>query len=72
MISTGSVGRIIGSCLLAGVLTACSGNLTDRTASLEGYTPEHIFERGEYELADGRSEDAATFSSKTPAFGGQT
>lgn len=61
MISTGSVGRIIGSCLLAGVLTACSGNLTDRTASLEGYTPEHIFERGEYELADGRSEDAAYY-----------
>ncbi|MEP4703189.1 MAG: outer membrane protein assembly factor BamD, partial [Parasphingorhabdus sp.] len=61
MIGRGSVAKFIATGLVAATLSACSGNLTDRSASLEGYTAEHIFERGEYELANGRSEDAAYY-----------
>ncbi|WP_146343888.1 outer membrane protein assembly factor BamD [Phaeobacter marinintestinus] len=61
MIGRRSVAKIIATCLVAATLSACNGNLTDRTASLEGYTPEHIFQRGEYELANGRAEDAAYY-----------
>lgn len=61
MIGRKSVGKFIGICLVAASLSACSDNITDRSESLEGYTPEHIFERGEYELSQGRSDDAAYY-----------
>ena len=61
MIGGKSWARCIGTVLLLSVLAACSGNRTDRTVSLEGYTPEQIFERGEYELSRSREDDAAYF-----------
>lgn len=64
MIGSRSVAKIFGACVVATALSACSGNLTDRTASLEGYTPEHIFERGEYELSEGKTENAAYYFSE--------
>ncbi|MCV2888802.1 outer membrane protein assembly factor BamD [Ruegeria aquimaris] len=60
--------RIFGALLLATVLTACSGGgfrpAADRTQNLETYTPEQIFERGEYELSQKRTDDAAFYFSE--------
>lgn len=65
MIGTRSVAKLVGICLVAAALSACNNqNLTDRTKSLEGYTPEHIFERGEYELTQDRTGDAAYYFSE--------
>ncbi|MBE1282664.1 MAG: outer membrane protein assembly factor BamD [Rhodobacteraceae bacterium] len=63
MIGIRSGARAIGAVLLAASLAACSGGSgsTDRTQSLEAYTPEQIFERGEFELARGRTDDAAYY-----------
>lgn len=51
-------------------LVSCSGGglfggpSANRDVSLEGYTPEQIFERGEYDLTRGREEDAAFYFSE--------
>jgi len=56
----------IGAMILTLVLAACSGNgaLVDKTESLEPYSPEQIFERGEYELAEDRTANAAYYFSE--------
>lgn len=46
------------------LLAACSGSRTDRSQSLEGFTPDQIFERGEFELARSREDDAAYYFSE--------
>ena len=55
---------------LVATLAACGGNglfggpSVDREQSLEPFTPQQIFERGEYELNRGRTDDAAWFFSE--------
>jgi outer membrane protein assembly factor BamD len=57
--------RVIGTVLLVAFLAACSGSgRADRSESLEGYTPEQIYERGEYDLAQGNEDDAAWYFSE--------
>ena len=59
--------KLIGAVLLVAVVSACSGGLgapSDRSESLEGYTPEQIYERGEFELARKRADDAAYYFSE--------
>jgi outer membrane protein assembly factor BamD len=57
--------RVIGTVLLLSVLTACSGRFgADRTQPLDGFTPEQIYERGEFELAESRQDDAAYYFSE--------
>ena len=71
MVGTKAAVRFAGAILLAAVLTACGdggglfGNRgADRTQNLEGFTPEQIFTRGEFELSQNRSDDAAWFFSE--------
>ena len=45
-------------------VAACGGGPTDRDQSLEAFTPEQIFERGEFELERGRTDDAAWYFSE--------
>ncbi len=54
----------IGALLLTLTLAACGGNSGVRDEALEVFTPEQIFERGEFELARGREEDAAYYFSE--------
>ncbi|MEY8841253.1 outer membrane protein assembly factor BamD, partial [Cribrihabitans sp. XS_ASV171] len=60
--------RRIGAILLVLTLAACNGGVfrtaADRTENLEGYSAEQIFERGEYELAQNRADDAAWYFSE--------
>ena len=63
--------RLAGVILLAATLTACgnAGGLfgnkgADRSQNLEGYTPEQIFTRGEFELSQNRPDDAAWYFSE--------
>ncbi|WP_170478864.1 outer membrane protein assembly factor BamD [Ruegeria arenilitoris] len=63
--------RFAGAILLAATLTACgdSGGIfgkkgADRSQNLEGFTPEQIYTRGEYELSQNRSDDAAWYFSE--------
>ncbi len=65
--------RLVGVGLLAAALAGCSGGggdglfggaAADRTESLEAFTPEQIFQRGEFELDRGRTDDAAYFFSE--------
>ncbi|MEO9782439.1 MAG: outer membrane protein assembly factor BamD [Sedimentitalea sp.] len=57
--------KVIGTVLLVAFLASCSGSSrADRTESLEGYTPEQIFERGEFDLARDRTDDAAWYFSE--------
>lgn len=57
--------KVIGTVLLVAFLASCSGSQrADRTESLEGYTPEQIFERGEFDLARERTDDAAWYFSE--------
>lgn len=59
------VSRLLILIALGVTLAACSGTgAVDRDQSLDGYTPEQIFERAEYELNRGRTEDAAWFFSE--------
>lgn len=57
----------IGAMLLTAALSACGGGggtLADRSEALEVFTPEQIFQRGEHELARGRTDDAAYYFSE--------
>ncbi len=58
---------LIGAMFLTLVLAACSGGsgpTADREEKLEVYSPEQIFERGEFELARNRTDDAAYYFSE--------
>ena len=58
----------IGAMLLTLVLTACGGlgggAKANRDESLEAFTPEQIFQRGEFDLARNRTDDAAYYFSE--------
>ncbi len=56
--------RTLGALILAGTLAACSDIEADRDENLEVFTPEQIFERGEYELARNRPDDSAYYFSE--------
>ncbi len=64
MVGTKAAVRFAGAILLTAVLTACGGKGADRNQNLEGFTPEQIFTRGEYELSQNRSDDAAWYFSE--------
>ena len=63
--------RLLAVGALTATLSACGGNgvlfggpAFDREQSLEAFTPQQIFERGEFELERGRTDDAAWFFSE--------
>ncbi len=58
--------RTIGAVLLVAMLASCSGGgpAANRDEQLQDYPPEQIFERGEYELARNRTDDAAYYFSE--------
>lgn len=64
----GKVGpKVVGALLLTAFLVGCGSGgrgAADQGLNLEGYTPEQIFERGEFELAQTRTEDAAWYFSE--------
>ncbi|MFD0911435.1 outer membrane protein assembly factor BamD [Ruegeria arenilitoris] len=71
MVGTKAAVRLAGAILLAATLTACgdAGGLfgnkgADKSQNLEGFTPEQIYTRGEYELAQNRPADAAWYFSE--------
>jgi len=71
MVGSKAAFRLAGAILLAATLTACgnAGGLfgnkgADRSQNLEGFTPEQIYTRGEYELAQSRPDDAAWYFSE--------
>ncbi|MFC3117504.1 outer membrane protein assembly factor BamD [Jhaorihella thermophila] len=68
MIGGRAMGRVFGAVLLAVFLAGCSGigggPAADRSVRLDGYTPEQIYQRAEYELNRGRTNDAAYFFSE--------
>ncbi|TNF63973.1 MAG: outer membrane protein assembly factor BamD [Rhodobacteraceae bacterium] len=67
-----SVIRLAGVAVLSLALAGCGGGTgglfggpaADRTESLEAFTPEQIFERAEFELERGRTDDAAYYFSE--------
>ncbi|MDW3184545.1 MULTISPECIES: outer membrane protein assembly factor BamD [unclassified Roseobacter] len=70
MSKLGSRKRVITALLMAATLAACGGGNAGRTGGnffnpeeipLETYSPEQIFERGEFELNRSRPEDAAFY-----------
>jgi outer membrane protein assembly factor BamD len=69
MIGNWSGAKTISAVLVAAMLAGCGGNsysarLSSRTGSLEEFTPEQIFERGEFELAEGNESDAVFYFSE--------
>jgi outer membrane protein assembly factor BamD len=68
MIGGRSVARWLSIVFAAVMLASCSGigggGAADRSERLDGYTPEQIFERAEYELNRGRTDDAAYYFSE--------
>lgn len=63
-IKTGA--KFIGAALLMAALSGCGGDggASEQSVPLETYTPQQIFERGEYELAQNRNKDAAFYFSE--------
>ncbi len=62
----GGIGAALLIAILPVFLAACSGknsNVT-RELNLETFTPDQIYERGEYELARGKSDEAAYYFSE--------
>ena len=66
MISFKAGAKYVSVALLVAALSGCGGDGGGRQGSvpLEDYTPEQIFERGEFELARNRSKDAAFYFSE--------
>lgn len=66
MIGIRAGARAFGAVLLLTVMVGCGGGgrQGDRSENLEIYAPEQIFQRGEFELARNRTEDAAYFFSE--------
>lgn len=66
MIGIRAGARTIGAVLLLTILVSCSGKGRegDRSTNLEAFTPEQIFQRGEFELARDRTLDAAYYFSE--------
>jgi outer membrane protein assembly factor BamD len=58
--------KFIGAALLMAALSGCGGDggASEQAVPLETYTPQQIFERGEFELARNRTEDAAYYFSE--------
>ncbi len=59
--------RILGALLLIGVLAACGGKNSpsaDREFALNAFSPEQIFERGEFEMSRNKYDDAAYYFSE--------
>lgn len=68
MTGGGSRKKVIGAVLLTVFLSACGGEgltlLRNDKIPLENYTPEQIYERGEYELSRNRGDQAAFYFSE--------
>ncbi|MCD9146369.1 outer membrane protein assembly factor BamD [Pseudophaeobacter flagellatus] len=66
MIGIKAGAKIIGAALLMAALSGCGGDggASEQAVPLETYTPQQIFERGEFELARNRTEDAAYYFSE--------
>ena len=68
MIGGRSVARWLGTVFVAMFLASCTsfggGPAADKSVRLDGYTPEQIYERAEYELNRGRTNDAAYYFSE--------
>ncbi|GHG95696.1 outer membrane protein assembly factor BamD [Pseudodonghicola xiamenensis] len=56
--------RTIGAFILMALLAACGTGPVDKSQKLDGYTPEQIFQRGEFELSRKRPSDAAYYFSE--------
>lgn len=58
--------RAVGALLVLIMLAACNGNSAKgaRSVDLEGFPPEQIYERGEFELTRNRADDAAYYFSE--------
>jgi len=56
--------RVIGAFILMVVLAACGGSPVDKSQNLEGFTPEQIYDRGEFELSRGQTDNAAWYFSE--------
>ena len=50
--------QVVGACILALTLAACGGN---SEPALEEFTAQEIYTRGEYELENGKADQAATY-----------
>ncbi|WP_293572619.1 outer membrane protein assembly factor BamD [Phaeobacter sp.] len=63
MIGTGAAAKTIGAVLLIATLSGCGGDggAAQNTQPLEGFTPEQIYERGEFEMERNRTKDAAFY-----------
>ncbi|WP_417679189.1 outer membrane protein assembly factor BamD [Pseudodonghicola sp.] len=64
MIGGRSGAKTVGAFILMALLAACGTGPVDRSQKLDGYTPEQIFQRGEFELERKRPADAAYFFSE--------
>ena len=56
--------RVIGAVILMAFLAACGNSPVDKSQNLEGFTPEQIYGRGEFELGRGQTENAAWYFSE--------
>ncbi|MFT6458712.1 outer membrane protein assembly factor BamD [Pseudophaeobacter arcticus] len=66
MIGIKAGAKFVSAALLMAVLSGCGGDggAADQSVPLESYTPQQIFERGEFELARSRAKDAAFYFSE--------
>ncbi len=66
MIGIRAGAKWIGAVLLMAALSGCGGDggAAESAGSLEAYTPDQIYERGEFELGRNRSKDAAFYFSE--------
>ncbi|KPD12807.1 outer membrane protein assembly factor BamD [Phaeobacter sp. 11ANDIMAR09] len=66
MIGIKAGAKFISAALLMAALSGCGGDggAAEQTVPLESFTPQQIFERGEFELARSRTKDAAFYFSE--------
>lgn len=67
MIGIKAGAKFVSAALLMAALSGCGGGdggASDQGVPLESYTPQQIFERGEYELARSHTKDAAYYFSE--------